>query len=108
MWVVIKFDKKNFDFFKKELKAELGCDSVLYYPKILIQKYKNNQLVKSECLKKKKHKLFGQNFSAAGYSDGCECSISPPLLETEDKGTLWTQLFINATIVEMIGIFESH
>ena len=49
MWVVIKFDKKNFDFFKKELKAELGCDSVLYYPKILIQKYKNNQLVKSEC-----------------------------------------------------------
>ena len=34
MWVVIKLDKKNFDFFKKELKAELGCDSVLYYPNI--------------------------------------------------------------------------
>ena len=38
-------------------------------------------LVKSECLKKKKHQLFGQNFSAAGYSDGCECSISPPGLK---------------------------
>jgi len=48
MWIVIKFDKKNFDFFKKELKIKLSCDHTLYCPKILIHKYKNNKLIKKE------------------------------------------------------------
>ena len=50
----------------------------------------SNTLVKSECLKKNTHKLLGQNSSAAGYSNRCEWLIWPPLLETQDKDTLWT------------------
>jgi len=48
MWIVIKFDKKNFDFFKKELKTKLSPGHTLYCPKILINKYKNNKLIKKE------------------------------------------------------------
>ena len=48
MWAVIKFDAKNFNFFKRELKAKLSCNHVLYCPKLLIQKYKNNKLIKKE------------------------------------------------------------
>ena len=48
MWTIIKFDVKNFDFFKKELKIKLSCDHVLYCPKLLIHKYKNNKLIKKE------------------------------------------------------------
>ena len=48
MWIVIKFDKKNFDFFKKELKTKLSLDHSLYCPKILVHKYKNNKLIKKE------------------------------------------------------------
>ena len=48
MWAVIKFDAKNFNFFKRELKAKLSCNHVLYCPKLLIQKYKNNKLINKE------------------------------------------------------------
>jgi len=48
MWTIIKFDKKNFNFFKTELKNKLSCDYVLYCPKILIHKYKNQKLIKKE------------------------------------------------------------
>ena len=48
MWAIIKFDKKNFNFFKRELKMKLSCEHVLYCPKILIQKYKNNKLIEKE------------------------------------------------------------
>ena len=48
MWTIIKFDVKNFDFFKKGLKIKLSCDHVLYCPKLLIHKYKNNKLIKKE------------------------------------------------------------
>ena len=48
MWAIIKFDKKNFNFFKKELKTRLGSNHILYCPKILIDKYKNNKLIKEE------------------------------------------------------------
>ena len=48
MWAVIKFDAKNFNFFKRELRAKLSCNHVLYCPKLLIQKYKNNKLIKKE------------------------------------------------------------
>jgi len=48
MWTVIKFDKKKFNFFKNELKLKLGCDHILYCPKILMHKYKDNKLIKNE------------------------------------------------------------
>ena len=48
MWTIIKFDKKNYNFFKTELKNKLSCDYVLYCPKILIHKYKNQKLIKKE------------------------------------------------------------
>lgn len=48
MWIIIKFDKKKFNFFKKELKSKLSCDHTLYSPKLLVNKYKNNKLVKRE------------------------------------------------------------
>jgi hypothetical protein len=48
MWIIIKYDSQNFDFFKRELKAKLSCDYNLYCPKLLIQKYKNNKLIKKE------------------------------------------------------------
>ena len=46
MWAIVKFDKKKFDFFKRELRAKLGHNHILYSPKILINKYKNNKLIK--------------------------------------------------------------
>ncbi len=48
MWTVIKFDKKQFHFFKNELKNKLSKDYFLYSPKLLIHKYKNNKLIKKE------------------------------------------------------------
>ena len=47
MWIIIKFDKKKFNFFKKELKNKLSHHT-LYAPKLLINKYKNNKLIKKE------------------------------------------------------------
>ena len=48
MWIIIKYDSQNFDFFKKELETKLSCDYDLYCPKLLVQKYKNNKLIKKE------------------------------------------------------------
>ena len=48
MWAIVKFDKKKFDFFKRELRNKLGHNHILYSPKILINKYKNNKLIKKE------------------------------------------------------------
>jgi len=46
MWIIIKFDKKKFNFFKKELKNILSCNHVLYSPTLQINRYKNNKLIK--------------------------------------------------------------
>ena len=48
MWIIIKFDKKKFNFFKNELTNKLSCDHVLYCPKLLIQKNKNNKIINKE------------------------------------------------------------
>ena len=48
MWAVIKFDKKNFHILKKYFQKKMGKDCVIYRPKILIQKYKNNKLINKE------------------------------------------------------------
>ena len=33
MWAIVKFDKKKFDFFKRELRTKLGNNHILYSPK---------------------------------------------------------------------------
>lgn len=48
MWTVLKFDKKNFHLLKEDLKKKVGGDCVIYRPKILVQKYKNNKLISRE------------------------------------------------------------
>ena len=48
MWTVIKFDKKNIGLLKKDLEIKLGKDVLIYCPKLLIQKFKNNKLINKE------------------------------------------------------------
>ena len=48
MWSIIKFDKKNFHLLRNDLKTKIGKDLIIYRPKILIQKYKNNKLINKE------------------------------------------------------------
>ena len=48
MWVVVKFDKKNFHLLKGDFKKKIGTSYIIYRPKILIQKYKNNKLINKE------------------------------------------------------------
>ena len=44
MWTIIKFDRKNLEFLKKDFKKKLGSDVTIYSPKLLIQKYKKISL----------------------------------------------------------------
>ncbi len=48
MWTIIKINKKKFCFLKKDFQKKLGADCIFYSPKILLQKYKNNKLMKKE------------------------------------------------------------
>ena len=48
MWAIIKFDKKNLEFLKKNINKKLGNEVEFYLPKLFIQKYKNNKLVGRE------------------------------------------------------------
>ena len=48
MWTVIKFDKKNYHLLKEDIKNKIGNNCIVYRPKILIQKFKNNKLVNKE------------------------------------------------------------
>jgi len=48
MWAVIKFDKKNIYLLKEDFYEKIGKDCIIYRPKILIQKYKNNKLINKE------------------------------------------------------------
>ena len=48
MWAIIKFDKKNFEFLKKNFKKKLGEDIKIYAPKISFQKYKKNRMIVKE------------------------------------------------------------
>nr|ADH42970.1 hypothetical protein [uncultured SAR11 cluster alpha proteobacterium H17925_38M03] len=48
MWAVIKIEKKKLNFFTEDLKKKLGKNFIIYNPKVLIQKYKNNKLISSE------------------------------------------------------------
>ena len=48
MWTIIKFKKQNLGLFKDDLKKKIGENVIIYQPKILIQKYKNNKLINKE------------------------------------------------------------
>ena len=48
MWTIIKFDPKKINLLKEDLKKKLGKDFIIYRPKLLIQKYKNNKLINKE------------------------------------------------------------
>ena len=48
MWAIIKFDKKNLEFLKNNIKKKLGNEVEFYLPKIFVEKYKNNKLVGQE------------------------------------------------------------
>ena len=54
MWTIIKFDKKKLDFLKEDFTKKLGKDFIIYNPKLFIQKYKNNKLIKEITPKKAK------------------------------------------------------
>ena len=48
MWTVIKYEKKLFETFKKELKKKIDNKVQFYRPKILLQKYIRNKLINKE------------------------------------------------------------
>ena len=48
MWAIAKFEKKNLEFLKKNLKKKLGNDVKFYLPKIFIRIYKKNKLTGCE------------------------------------------------------------
>ena len=48
MWAIIKFNRKNIQDLKKELSKKLGEDFMVYSPKIFVEKYRKNKLIKKE------------------------------------------------------------
>ena len=48
MWTIIKFDKSNLEFLKKDFKEKIGNDIKIYSPRLLIHKQKRNKLVSVE------------------------------------------------------------
>ena len=45
MWAVLKIDKKNLFFLKKDLEKTLGEEVQFYNPKILIEKFYQNKKI---------------------------------------------------------------
>lgn len=48
MWVVLKYDKKKFHLLKEDFKKKFGDDYIIYRPKILVQKFRNNKVINKE------------------------------------------------------------
>jgi len=48
MWTVIKFDRKEFEFLKKDFEKFFGKDIKIYVPKLFFKKYKKNRIVIKE------------------------------------------------------------
>ena len=48
MWTVIKFEKKQINFYRQDLTKKLGSNHKIYIPKIKIQKYIKNKLISKE------------------------------------------------------------
>ena len=45
MWAILKYDKKKIESLKKDFSKKLDKDFIIYYPKSIFQKYKNNILM---------------------------------------------------------------
>ena len=45
MWTILRIEKNHLYTLKKEFNKKLGSDCVVYSPKVLIQKYKNNKII---------------------------------------------------------------
>ena len=43
MWTIIKFDKKNFNLLKLDLKNKIGEEVKIYKPKILLKSFKKRK-----------------------------------------------------------------
>ena len=48
MWTIIKFDKNNLEFLKKDFREKIGSDIRIYYPRLLVHKNKKNKLISME------------------------------------------------------------
>ena len=48
MWTILKFDKKRLGQLKKDFSQKLGKDFQIYSPKLILQKYTKNKLIKKE------------------------------------------------------------
>ena len=48
MWAVIKFDRKNLNYLKNQLSLKMGKNCKIYCPKMLVEKFKKNKLIKKE------------------------------------------------------------
>jgi hypothetical protein len=48
MWTILKFDKKRLEFLKRDIAEKLGKDFQAYSPKLILEKYNRNKLIKKE------------------------------------------------------------
>ena len=48
MWIVAKYKKKDFNNLTNDIQKVFGRESIVYRPKILIEKFKNNKLIETE------------------------------------------------------------
>ena len=48
MWTILKLKKNQMEFLKKDFKKKLGSDVILYSPKLMIDKLKNNKITNLE------------------------------------------------------------
>ena len=48
MWTILKFNKKKLSILKEDLKKKLGKNFKIYIPKLRIEIYKNNKLIKKD------------------------------------------------------------
>lgn len=48
MWTILKFDKKKLNLLKEDFSKNLGTNCEFYVPKLILQKYNKNKLIKKE------------------------------------------------------------
>lgn len=79
MWLIFKIDEKKTNFFKKEICLNTNSETIFYTPKILINRYSKNKLIKKEfkvlgdyifCHNKKFSNL--KLLSILKYTKGCK------------------------------------
>lgn len=48
MWTILKFNKKDINLLFDDLKKKIGKDVIIYKPKIIVESFRKNKLVKKE------------------------------------------------------------